>query len=171
MAARHKSGLSAVVLPHFDIKHHMTFDLLVPGWYLQDVLFPDLESQSNIFCLLANRLPPQVVTILVVQLFRLLYRFWYPDPRLVSLNPVLGFDFSNYLVAFLQHIRNPPGKCQFHRYSRTNSFRSFSAIQFILPSFHCTRSSHPIVVSCRLLVPVLVVMKASCCFTSLPVVR
>ena len=53
MAARHKSGLSAVVLPHFDIKHHMTFDLLVPGWYLRDVLFPDLESQSNIFCLLA----------------------------------------------------------------------------------------------------------------------
>ena len=116
----HKLSLPAEVLPHFDIKHHMAFELLEPGWYLQDALFPDPESRSNIFHLLANCLPPQVVTILMVQLFRLLYRLWYPDPKLVSLNPVLGFDFGNYLVTFLQCIRNPPGKCRFHQYSRTN---------------------------------------------------
>ena len=73
MAARHKSGLPAEVLHHFDIKHHMTFDLLVTGWYLRDVLFPNLKGWSNIFHLLANRLPPQAVTILMVQLFHLLY--------------------------------------------------------------------------------------------------
>ena len=73
MAARHKSGLPAEVLPPFHIKHHMTFDLLVTRWYLRDVLFPNLEGRSNIFHLLANCLPPQAVTILMVQLFRLLY--------------------------------------------------------------------------------------------------
>ena len=101
MAAHHKSGLPVEVLPHFDIKHHMTFDLLVTGWYLRNVLFPDLKGQSNIFHLLANRLPPQVVTILMVQLFHLLFRFWYPDPKLQSSYPVLGFDFGNYTVVFL----------------------------------------------------------------------
>ena len=101
MAARHKSGLPAEILPHFDVKHHMTFDLLVTGWYLRDALFPDLEGLSNIFHLLANGLPPQAVTILMVQLFRLLYRFRYPDPKLVSSNPVLGFDFGNYPVVLL----------------------------------------------------------------------
>ena len=41
------------------------------------------------------------------------------------------------------------------------SLRSFSDTQFLLPSFHCARSSHPMVVSRLLLVPVPVVMNPS----------
>ena len=43
---------------------------------------------------------------------------------------------------------------------------SFRAIQSVPPSFHRMSSSQPFVVSLRLLVPVLVVMNASCCFTA-----
>ena len=42
-----------------------------------------------------------------------------------------------------------------------DSLRSFCDTQFILPSFHCARSSHPMVVSRLLLDPVPVVMNAS----------
>ena len=49
-----------------------------------------------------------------------------------------------------------------------DSLRSFSDTQFVLPSFHCARSSHPMVVSRLLLVPVPVVMNASWSFTSRP---
>ena len=42
---------------------------------------------------------------------------------------------------------------------------SFKAIQSVPPSFHHTSNSQPFVVSLRLLVTVLIVMNASCCFT------
>ena len=46
------------------------------------------------------------------------------------------------------------------------SLMSFNAIQSVLPSFHRTSNSQPRVVPLHLLVPVLVVINASCCFTA-----
>ena len=51
-----------------------------------------------------------------------------------------------------------------------DSLRSFNDIQFVLPSFHCARSSHPVVVSRLLLIPVPVVTNASWSLNS-PVVN
>ena len=55
--------------------------------------------------------------------------------------------------------------------TRQDSFISFKDTQFVLPSFHSINSSHPLVVSCLRLVPVLVVINVSCCFSSVPFVQ
>ena len=49
-----------------------------------------------------------------------------------------------------------------------DSLRSFSDTQFVLPSFHCARSSHPLVVSRLLHVPERVVMNAFLSLISRP---
>ena len=53
-------------------------------------------------------------------------------------------------------------------YTGYDSLRSFSDTQFVLLSFHCARSSHPMVASRLLLVPVPVMMNASWSLTLRP---
>ena len=53
-----KPGLAPTVLAHFDIKYHMTFDLLVPWWDMFNVHFPDLESRHYVSHFITYCLPP-----------------------------------------------------------------------------------------------------------------
>ena len=76
--------------------------------------FSGLKCRANVLHILAHRVLPQCITILMVKINCLLHILWYIYPELVSLQPILGFHFCNYTVPLLQNIRYSPSEGGLH---------------------------------------------------------
>ena len=88
MASRDESSLSPKVLAKFDVKYDMTPHFLVANQIFH-LSFIDLECDPHILHLRHQRVPPQRVVILIVNLDRFLDRLRNSDAILVSSLPVL----------------------------------------------------------------------------------
>ena len=72
-----------------DIKDNMTFDMLVPYWYLL-AFIQNLEGWLYIFEFLIDGISPQSIYILLVKFVVLVHIFRHPDSEIVGTLPVPG---------------------------------------------------------------------------------
>ena len=62
----YQSCLTPEVITKFDIKDHMTLDMLVSNWYVFLAFLEHLKGRSHILHLFHDCVPPQGVPILLV---------------------------------------------------------------------------------------------------------
>ena len=172
MSPSNKPSLVPKVLTYFDIEYHVALDLLIPRWNVLNVLFPNLEGRSYIPHFVAYCFPPFSWSRCLASSTDL--RIQIPNLWVLSQYFDLTFDMIRFLFfnVYGTHQAKAGSMAIFAAaaYSAVctgyASLRSFSDTQFVLPSFHCARSSHQMVVSRLLLLPSPVVMNASWSFTS-----
>ena len=109
MTTRDESSLSAKVLAEFDVPNDMASHFLVANQILH-LPFMDFERDPHILHLCHQRVPPQSIAILTVDLDRFLDRLWNSDAVLVSPLPVLRPDFGDDPVLLLDGVRHPPSE-------------------------------------------------------------
>ena len=88
------------VLTHLNFKDQMTLDILISWSDISLWFLPWIKCRANILYILAHGVPRQCIIILAVELNFLLHIIWEFYPELVSLQPILGFYFCNYVIPF-----------------------------------------------------------------------
>ena len=75
MASWDHMSFSTKVLAHFYVEDCITISILVGAWQFFDIATMFLEGNMGIFHFFANSIPPEVATILSIELLCLLYFF------------------------------------------------------------------------------------------------
>ena len=88
MTSAYQSYLTPEVITKFDIKDHMTLDMLVSNLYDLFTFLEHLEGRPHILCLLPECVPPQGVPILLVYYNGFFDCVRHADPVLMSLEPM-----------------------------------------------------------------------------------
>ena len=107
VTACNEAGLSAEFLPHINIEYQMSLDLLISWRDITLCFLTGIKCRENVLLLLAHCVPPQYIPIIMVELNCFLHILWDLYPKLVSLQPILGFHFFNYTGPLLQIMRHP----------------------------------------------------------------
>ena len=99
----------------------MASNFVITRWELAFITFKFLKGDSHICHFLVNGVPPQFITVMLVNSFFFLNWLGYLNTEFMSTYPIFGLYFCNYSIAFLQNIRYPPGKCWHGGYSWLNA--------------------------------------------------
>ena len=95
MTACNKAGIPTKVITHLNVEYQTTIYILTSWRDIALWFIPGLKYRVNILHLLAHGVPPQCIAILKVKLNCLLHIILDLYPKLVSLQPILGFQFHN----------------------------------------------------------------------------
>ena len=102
------------ILTHLNVEDQMTLDLLISWRYIALWFLPGIKCRANSLHLLTHRVPPQCIPIFKVKLNFLLHIIRDLYPKLISLQPIIGFYFYNDAVPLLQSMRHPPNEGGLH---------------------------------------------------------
>ena len=139
---------------HFDIKDHMTINMLLPN-ELFLILFQELECWHHILHFFLSDL--QLKSLHCNPLAMLIWlTLESTHQTCVCVSPILSLYFCNYAIIFPKSIFSPPEKhrlfsflvcnCNSATSTGLDSFRSFNHVKLGYPSFFSTSSCQSIVV-------------------------
>ena len=97
VATYDEAGVSKKFLTHINVEYQMTLDLLISCRDITLWFLLGLKFRANVIRVLTQPIPPQCITILLIEIDCLLCIIWDLYPELVILQPIIGFYFCNYV--------------------------------------------------------------------------